>query len=167
MTILEKPVQSVQNNANLNDISPKSNRIDYIDLFRALGIMLMIMGQIGFGKHFDKFIHGFHMPMFFIISGFFFKKENIKIFLIKKLKTLIIPYFAFGIFHIFLYSIIYQDFKIEFIKNLFWEITLCIPISGALWFLPAMFFAGIFYTLIQSTTMKKGIKTLFVILVFQ
>ena len=52
-----------------------AERLDYIDIFRALGIILMVMGHIGFGSKFDKFIHAFHMPMFFWISGFFHKKE--------------------------------------------------------------------------------------------
>lgn len=52
-----------------------AERLDYIDIFRALGIILMVMGHIGFGSKFDKFIHAFHMPMFFWISGFFIKKE--------------------------------------------------------------------------------------------
>ena len=42
--------------------------MDYIDIYRAFGIILMVMGHIGFGGKFDKFIHAFHMPMFFFIS---------------------------------------------------------------------------------------------------
>ena len=51
----------------------RKSRMDYIDLYRAFGIILMVMGHIGFGGKFDKFIHAFHMPMFFFISGFFYK----------------------------------------------------------------------------------------------
>lgn len=49
----------------------RKSRMDYIDIYRAFGIILMVMGHIGFGGKFDKFIHAFHMPMFFFISGFF------------------------------------------------------------------------------------------------
>ena len=45
----------------------KSNyRDETIDILRALGILLMVMGHIGFGGAFDKFIHAFHMPMFLL-----------------------------------------------------------------------------------------------------
>lgn len=47
---------------------------DYMDVFRVCGIILMVMGHIGFDDKFDKFIHAFHMPMFFFISGFFIKR---------------------------------------------------------------------------------------------
>lgn len=45
-----------------------NKRIAYIDYFRCAGIVLMIMGHIGFGGRFDTLIHAFHMPMFFLCS---------------------------------------------------------------------------------------------------
>lgn len=36
-------------------------RKEHIDIFRGLGIILMIMGHIGFGGAFNHFIHAFHM----------------------------------------------------------------------------------------------------------
>ena len=73
-------------------------RIDYIDVFRALGIILMIMGHIKFGGYFDKWIHAFHMPMFFFVSGWFFnRKQNVGRQILKKTRTLLIPYVVFAI----------------------------------------------------------------------
>ena len=43
----------------------KTDRIEYIDIFRSLGIIAMVMGHVGYGDIFDFFIHAFHMPMFF------------------------------------------------------------------------------------------------------
>ena len=54
------------------------NRIEYIDIFRSFGIILMIMGHIGYGDTFDFFIHAFHMPMFFFISGYFYQSYKEK-----------------------------------------------------------------------------------------
>ena len=51
------------------------SRITFIDVFRGLGILLMVMGHIGFGGIFDKFIHAFHMPMFFFVSGYFYHRK--------------------------------------------------------------------------------------------
>lgn len=48
-----------------------------IDILKAIGIVLMIMGHIGFGGIFDYWIHSFHMPMFFIMSGFLAKRKKI------------------------------------------------------------------------------------------
>ena len=47
-----------------------------IDYLRFFGIVLMIMGHVGFGTIIDKWISSFHMPLFFIISGYFCNSEN-------------------------------------------------------------------------------------------
>jgi fucose 4-O-acetylase-like acetyltransferase len=53
------------NHSTITKSSGEQNRIFFIDIFRGIGIILMIMGHIYFGVRFDKFIHAFHMPMFF------------------------------------------------------------------------------------------------------
>ncbi len=74
----------------------EQSRAEHIDNFRAFGIILMVMGHIGFGRHFDKFIHAFHMPMFFIVSGMFLSiKDEPSIFMKKKVKSLLLPYAFF------------------------------------------------------------------------
>ena len=49
----------------------KTERENYIDVVRGIGIVLMILGHVPLSAHYDHFIHAFHMPMFFIISGYF------------------------------------------------------------------------------------------------
>lgn len=113
-----------------------SKRVDSIDIFKALCIIFMIMGHIGFGMCFDKYIHAFHMPTFFIVSGLFFNNQiSFKKFLSHKFKSLIVPYIIWSMFfevlgyftgRLNLYSIIWNNIN-------------DIPIAGALWFLTAMF----------------------------
>ena len=56
----------------------ETKRIDEVDILKGIGIILMITGHIEFGSVYDKWIHSFHMPMFFIISGFLFHvKEHL------------------------------------------------------------------------------------------
>ena len=76
----------------------EKSRVEYIDLFRAFGIVLMIMGHIKFGSHFDKWIHAFHMPMFFFVSGWFYRsKDGVSAGkqIIGKAKSLLLPYIVF------------------------------------------------------------------------
>jgi fucose 4-O-acetylase-like acetyltransferase len=73
-------------------------RIEYLDIFRGIGIILMVMGHIGFTGHFDYFIHAFHMPMFFFVAGYFFNEQvEARFFILSKIKTILIPYVSFGI----------------------------------------------------------------------
>lgn len=89
-----------------------------IDIVKGLGIILMVMGHCNFP--YSKFIYLFHMSVFFIASGYLQKEEysedidGIKIYVLRKLKTLWLPYFIFNtIFvllnNIFIYMNIYTD----------------------------------------------------------
>ena len=41
------------------------NRLDWIDMVKGLGIILMVIGHTGAPDLLVKVIYGFHMPMFF------------------------------------------------------------------------------------------------------
>ena len=86
--------------------SQNPTRLQYLDMLRTIGIILMVMGHIGFSGVFSKWIHGFHIPLFYILSGYFYKNQPIKRLLKKRLRTIIIPYVIFGIFHCILDCII-------------------------------------------------------------
>lgn len=144
-------------------VNPES-RLKYIDLIRGLGIFYMIFGHVGFGWVIDKYIHAFHMPIFFIISGYFFNKDKYNKSLIKfvkvKARSLLVPYIFFGLFHyiVWLIFIGYQENKnIKlFLKNLFWRNTNDeMPIAGALWFLTCLFILEITYYLLNKISRSE------------
>ena len=134
----------------------QTRRIEYIDIFRSFGIVLMVMGHIGFGEKFDHFIHAFHMPMFFFVSGFLFKSITIPFFsyIKKKAISLLLPYFVFAALH-YAISFIMGDFSFKSFKGLLFPDTVQIPIAGALWFLTALFFADIIYYWISRIRNKR------------
>lgn len=138
----------------MNNFSSKQ-RLEYIDVFRSLGIIAMVMGHISFGGAFNHFIHAFHMPMFFFISGFFYRRRDCSVreFIWKKAITLLIPYISFGISHYFV-EIVFYGFSIEPLIHLFTINTDGLPIAGALWFLTALFFTDVFYFLLDRRNVK-------------
>lgn len=135
----------------------KNSRLEYVDFYRGIGIILMIMGHIGFGQVFDKYIHAFHMPMFFFVSGFFYDKEKYKIVdLIKKrIISLLIPYVAFAVIHYILYFCLY-GFDAKLLLSIVWNSPdPTIPIAGALWFLTALFFTELLYAFLDIIIAKQ------------
>lgn len=72
-----------------------------MDLFRGIGILLMIFVHVGFGNKIYRFVHAFHMPMFFFIAGWFYKTYDLTLRdkLQKEFKKLLVPYVAFGVFY--------------------------------------------------------------------
>lgn len=134
-------------------------RSDDIDIFRAGGILLMIMGHIEFGDRFDHFIHAFHMPMFFFVAGIFFRlpdEMSFDRFVRKKAKTTLLPYVVFGLFHyLFQTMTVWPEFDLEPLKRLAFENTSDLPIAGALWFLTAFFFAELIYYLVRKEIQRS------------
>ena len=143
------------------------NRIEFIDFLRGFVIIIMVMGHIGFSKYFDYYIHMFHMPIWFFISGYFFsdRGEKIRIVIYKKIKALIVPYIIWGLLQYPAWILLVKEDSqsyLEPIKNFLWVNTnLVMPVAGALWFLTALFFAEIIFLVlrrkIKKDTMLAGI----------
>lgn len=76
-------------------------RIDYLDCVKGIGIALVVLQHIGFQSDILlKYIHSFHMPLFFLTAGItlrFSDKSNIKNFVCKKAKSLLVPCFVFSV----------------------------------------------------------------------
>ncbi|WP_238187384.1 acyltransferase family protein [Paenibacillus sp. L3-i20] len=76
------------------------NRIEWIDLAKGIGMLLVMFGHVPIPQDLSKFIYTFHVPLFFFLSGLLFsisKYPSFKTFLNKKFFSLIIPYFGLSI----------------------------------------------------------------------
>ena len=72
-------------------------RIDWIDMAKGYGMLFVIMAHCDVGV-LGLWMYTFHLPLFFMLSGYTFShKENVKDFLLKKCRTMLVPYFLLGI----------------------------------------------------------------------
>lgn len=67
---------------------------DYsIDILKGIGILTVILGHcLTWPSNVNNFIYSFHMPLFFLVSGYFFKKTASWKLFIKDFKRLVLPY---------------------------------------------------------------------------
>lgn len=77
----------------------EKKRIDWIDIAKLIGIYLVIVGHVrhsdtGITNFVHRAIYGFHMPLFFFLSGYVHKKESFQITLKKAAKNILLPYFS-------------------------------------------------------------------------
>ena len=136
------------------------NRIVYLDIVRALGIIFMIGGHVGLGSGFDVFIHSFHMPLFFVISGYLFKQVDRKSFpvfrfIFHKARYILLPYFVFGIsvllFLVLEKYIFFKTLDFSPVLYFFWDNSHNgMYIVGAFWFLTALFWTESLFGLIYK-----------------
>lgn len=151
-----------------------SERVDWVDTLKFIGILAVILGHINFPL--NGFIYTWHMPLFFMISGFFIKFDTLfKDFVVKNFKRLMIPYFIFSIIGLFM-EIIKRyllhrealDYAHE-LKGIFLDMDfagLCDTYAFVLWFLPALFFARVFLFLIKNKIPSLLLQSLLVVLLF-
>ena len=70
----------------------EKKRVQYIDVARGIAMICIILGHLG-DMQINRVVFTFHVPIFFLITGYFFKPEkDWKSFLKKKAKTLLLPY---------------------------------------------------------------------------
>ena len=127
-----------------------SKRIEYIDIARGIGILLVVLGHNDFGyiSPFGyKLIYSFHMPLFFFLSGYFLNTAVPFIeFFKKRFNSLLKPYF----FTIFLIYFFYVSFNNMSFATAIRRIVKSLYGAGhyidwvQLWFLPHLFVASLY-----------------------
>lgn len=127
-----------------------SNRIQYIDIARGIGILLVVLGHNDFAlvsPFAYQVIYSFHMPLFFFLSGYFINPSvEFWQFVKRRFNSLLKPY-LFTIFMIYFVSVSFE--KMSFQTALF-RITKSLYGSGyyldwvQLWFLPHLFVVSLY-----------------------
>lgn len=132
-----------------------------VSLAKAIGIIFVVVGHSGCPTMLSRFIYQFHMPLFFFLSGFFYKETNVKQsirYMLKKVKGLWWPFQKWCLPFVFLQPIFDS---MGFMKHslgstaIMKQTLLCIfNMSGAtyfssgVWFLRDMFIGLIFLTIL-------------------
>ena len=141
-----------------------------IDITKAIGILLMILGHCTAIPYmpYRHFIFTFHMPLFFIISGYFFKSKEIKTSLKSDTRHLMTPYFITCIAVILLTFIksLYSG-KFELVLHYIAAMFIAsgsphsclylshLPSIGAIWFFPALFVCKNVYNALSVYSIRK------------
>ena len=121
-----------------------SSRLYWLDIAKGITILLMVIGHTSIPSALSNFIWAFHMPLFFIASGWttnWGKTDSIG-FTKKKIRTLFVPFLVYSLV-VLLIQIPqgWVDYN-QWINN-GWG-------SYALWFIPVLFFASLFAKLIYG-----------------
>ena len=137
-----------------------SKRIEYLDIAKGLGILLVVLGHNDFeviSVFVQRLIYSFHMPLFFFLSGYFLNAaipffEFVK----KRFNSLLKPY-LFTIFLIYFTSVSFEKMGFNTaiqrtVKSLYGSGYYLDWVQ--LWFLPHLFvvslYAFLFITLVSK-----------------
>ena len=136
-----------------------TNRIQWVDTAKGIGLLCVILGHLNV-PYLATWIYTFHMPLFFFLSGVVFsgRKYNFRDFLVRKITSLIVPYFTLGggilLVHCLICTIegapgtVYLDMLKNFIiQKHFWTV----------WFLACLFLVEILYYGLDSLCSKRPV----------
>lgn len=138
-------------------------RIDYFDLMKGVCIVLVVISHcceeydiIMGNEHIWSMLEHLRMPLYFFLSGLFFKQYSGFIdFVVRKFNKLIIPFLFFVVITV-VPKLLSGEIPCEllFVKKHF---AWMIKYSGYLWFLRALFFANILYYVYDKLVEGKNI----------
>lgn len=131
----------------------QKRHIEWIDSLKGLAIILVVLGHNTGGEN-DAyhFFYTFHMPLFFLISGFLFSMKPPLEYLKRSFRHLMVPYIAFlGCYA--LYQIISSNFipslaEPHFIRNIFYGGYRLTGSLAVFWFVGVLWMAQNLYNLI-------------------
>jgi fucose 4-O-acetylase-like acetyltransferase len=148
-----------------------NTRLNWVDYAKGLGIILVVFGHVAKGLFSSKlidpvfyyyavnFVYSFHMPLFFILSGFFFiksldKKGNTA-FIVNKLETIIYPFAIWSLIQTFI-EIKLSAYTNNHVRPI--ELITCLYLPRSqFWFLFAMFFINIANVAFVNLSKQWGI----------
>ena len=137
-------------------VDNKKERYEWVDALKAMAIAFVVFGhQVGGINEYFLVTSPIKMPIFFIISGFLFKRRDGKIstFFKNILFRLIIPWLLLGS----LFSII--QIPIKGIDQ-FYNNTLLLISGQKLWFMPAFIIGQLIFFILCNTIKKETVLIL-------
>lgn len=150
-------------------------RLQWIDMAKGLGILLMILGHMHVGQPIRDFIYSFHMIMFVMISGYLYKETvELKQYVPRKIKALLIPYLMTNVVSYFVRLFMLNRAGMFTVSgalgilraqimttiggsSFYAKHFITIETCGPIWFVTFLFCIVIFYALLNRLRMKNKV----------
>lgn len=131
-------------------------RVQWVDTAKFFGIFAIYLGHFGYaaGKSYS-FVFSYHVAFFFLLSGCmsnYDKETNLGRFFVKKIKSIMIPFWMFSVVSIVIH-VIQNDSGLKSIKDMLIVVAKGNIrnsfVASALWFLSCLFLMEIIFKLLK------------------
>lgn len=155
---------------NQFDLKQTADRVLFIDYARSIALFLVVYAHLfSVDSSVKLYIYAFHMPFFFLLSGFFHKRIPLKGLIVKMTRKLLVP-FCFFLFigYLIIYALPSHSFNFAAIKGSIFGIVYGKDIltNDILWFLLALFNVRLMGTVIISAPVIMSVVFVFLFCVF-
>jgi fucose 4-O-acetylase-like acetyltransferase len=169
--VMQDPVPPDNGNAitssagNTSGKPPASERIQSIDIAKGILILLVVIGHSG--APFSRYIFWFHMPAFFVLSGFLFRKNDTwhaaRTDLLRKANKFFLLYISYFLLLTLLRPLFAHasPFSLQkTVQKLLVGGRFVGYELGTFWFITCLFFAIAAFTLLQTFVKRRHIQYL-------
>ncbi len=150
-------------------------------ILKAIAIILVVIAHSAAPAYLSNFAYMVGVPAFFVLSGYFFKLDNLdntSDFVIRRTKTLYLPFIKWGVFFLILHNLFFEvGFLSESYGNAqggvthpynwtqaaqhLWSMVFNMSgydpfMAGAFWFFRALFLANIAFIFLFKATRRLG-----------
>lgn len=145
-----------------------TKRIEWIDISKGIGIILVIMGHT-IALCYSYPIYSFHMPLFFLLSGMVFnieKTPNIKSLLLLKGRSIMKPYLIMYVISLMVCLLIPSFREQLSVKQMLIEVYTANTNNiqnSSLWFLVCLFLVFVIYYVVYRLTRNLSNKVILIL----
>ncbi|MBO7048721.1 MAG: acyltransferase family protein [Spirochaetia bacterium] len=150
----------------------EEQRLDWIDMSKGIGIILVVLGHcFNKGNPIHNWIFSFHMPLFFILSGFCFhieKYPEFNILLRKKISRLIVPFIKFWVLALFVSLLIpymRKDITLSTVLTVLYTGWPGPIHMGSIWYLLSLFICMCAFWILTRIETELKLKKIVVVMI--
>ena len=152
-----------------NNPAAKPARDASFDVLKGIGICLVLVAH-SLGGYVHTFAYSFHMPLFFLVAGYFFKQRGFKEAFTLDFRRIMVPFFFSG-FLMLLLALVFSPFSFESVKSPQYALEAVLYGNGSMvnygklfgdfssigsvWFLGALFWSRQFYNVLSRLSSRQ------------
>lgn len=140
----------------------KRKRIDHLDTMRGMCLLFVNYFHSSISLAFLQYVSAICVHPFIFMAGYFYNsKKDLRDTLHKKLRTMILPYYLFGLGYYLLWLLAFRNADrdiVEPLRSVLFMPTSAFPIEPSVYFLPMMFSATMIFALIVKYIKSELLK---------
>ena len=139
----------------------RAERLSWLDVLKGIGIILVAVGHIYSNRTIFNWLYSFHMPLFFLAAGWVYKEKTILTDIKRRIQTIVVPYFSFGLLVLLYWQVIerkFRDSDMSFMDSLLGLCSGCydnLDFNVHLWFLPCFFVTVVLFNIMVNLGGRK------------
>lgn len=139
----------------------RAERLSWLDVLKGIGIILVVIGHVYSNRTVFNWLYSFHMPLFFLAAGWVYKEKSVLIDIKRRIQTIVVPYFSFGLLVLLYWQVIERRFRnsdMSFMDSLLGLFSGCydnLDFNVHLWFLPCFFVTVALFNILVNLGGRK------------